>query len=207
MAIPWFNGRAASETVSQPSHHHHRLLPRFGVLAGLLLGTLLGAGCADLDGGLSVGTVSRMSPAPQVMDAGQAMREARAYAIVHPGAQVILGSGDSMLPYYRDNTVIVIERRPLEELSRGMTVVYLSSQGWPVAHALVEKGGNGWSVKGLNNPDCDPDRVTEGNYAGVVVRAYQSTSNPMLALSRELSTETDTENIALGKTTGAGGWR
>ena len=193
--------------MSHLSRHHRRLLFRSGILAGMLLGTLLAAGCTDLGGGLSVGTVARMSPAPQVMDAGEAMREAREYVVVHPGAQVILGSGDSMLPYYRDNTLIVIERRPFAELRRGTTVVYLSSQGWPVAHALVEKDGGGWSVKGLNNPGCDPDRVTEANYAGEVVRAFQSTSNPMLALARELSTETEMENIALVKTPGAGGWR
>jgi len=102
-----------------------------------------------------------------------------------------------MMPLYRDNTVIVIRKVPIAELRRGMTVVYICREGWPIAHALVERTAEGWVAMGLNNAGCDPDTVSGANYVGVVVKAFESSVNPMLALSRELSTES--EQIAIAR--------
>jgi hypothetical protein len=160
-----------------------------GLFALFLLASLAWSGCASMDSAISLQTVASMSPAPEVTDLATAARQARVYMSTHPGTQLALGSGDSMLPFYKDNTMILIQKLPMSELKRGMTVVYVSREGWPVAHALVEKTSDGWVTAGLDNPDCDSETTGRANYVGVVVKAYQIDINPMLALSRALSSD------------------
>ena len=123
-----------------------------------------------------------MSPAAQVAGPLESVHLAVAYVASHPGTDFMAGSGDSMQPLYRDHTFIIIEPVPLSQLKAGMTVVYLNDNGLPVAHVLVRKHPDGWAAMGINNTECDAGRVRDGNILGVVVKAYEPTSNPMLAL-------------------------
>jgi signal peptidase I len=169
--------------------HTKRFLLRSAPVAALGLISTLMTGCASIqDARLSMSDVSALSPAPAAMENGQAASLANTFISSHPGAQVALGMGDSMLPLYKDGTMIVTERRPLDSLKPGMTVVYKSAQGWPIAHALVQQTQDGWVVQGLHNPEPDSELVTDQNYVGVVVKAYELAQNPMFALARSLST-------------------
>jgi hypothetical protein len=65
-----------------------------------------------------------------------------------------------------------------------MTVVFVGDSGFPVAHVLIRKTTDGWMAKGVSNLKCDARRVNDDNYMTVVVRAYEPTSSPLLALIR-----------------------
>jgi hypothetical protein len=97
---------------------------------------------------------------------------AEALAAGKGACEVLVGVGGSMLPLYPDRTVLVVERRPMSELREGMTVVFISDRGRPVAHALIEKTSRGWRVQGLANAERDRTLVRVDNYLGTVVRAF-----------------------------------
>ena len=175
---------------------------RATIISLLGLGSLVGSGCASMDRPVSLETASQMSPLPTIASLADATRLAKSYVAEHAGAQIALGSGDSMLPLYKNNTVIVVAPTPMAALQRGMTVVFVSAEGWPVAHVLVEKRADGWVTMGLNNPGCDAHLMSVANYVGVVARAYQLDENPMLALARTLSADPDTA-IAMAEPTSA----
>jgi|HubBroStandDraft_1064217.scaffolds.fasta_scaffold90730_2 hypothetical protein len=157
-------------------------------LAVALLGSLAWCGCSSMgSAALDPQKVAAFSPVAEMATSRDAAHLAGDYIAAHPGTQVALGTGDSMMPRYRNNTVIVVERRPMSELKPGMTIVFQSREGWPVAHVLVARAADGWITQGLNNPQPDGRPVTEANYVGVLVKAYELSNDPMLALSRDLS--------------------
>ena len=84
----------------------------------------------------------------------------------------MVGRGNSMLPLYHDQTVLVVQSVSMPELQAGMTVVFIGDQGHPVAHTLLEKTPSGWWAIGMGNREADRTRVRFSNLIGVVVRAY-----------------------------------
>ncbi|MSU23451.1 MAG: hypothetical protein EXS32_06455 [Opitutus sp.] len=112
------------------------------------------------------------SPTAEMVAPRDAWRLAENYAAAIPGSEVLLGSGDSMLPLYRDRTVLVVQRMGMSELRSGMTVVFTGDQGRPVAHTLLEKTPRGWRAMGVGNREPDRTLVRFGNLIGVVVKAY-----------------------------------
>jgi hypothetical protein len=126
--------------------------------------------------------VAAFSPAAELVGPREIYRIAQAYVAGHPGADFVAGSGDSMLPLYKDHTVLITERIPPSLLRAGMTVVFVGASGFPVAHVLVRRTPLGWLAMGLANEACDAVRVREDNYLGVVVKALEPTSSPLLAL-------------------------
>lgn len=113
-----------------------------------------------------------LSPAVESMAARDAWRLAEQYVQRHAGSEVVVGSGDSMLPLYRDRTVLVLQPVAFAELRRSMTVVFIGDRGRPVAHVLTEKTPRGWLATGLGNRESDRTLVRQANLIGVVVRAY-----------------------------------
>ena len=99
------------------------------------------------------------------------------FAATHEHCDVFVGRGDSMLPLYRDRTVLVVQTVPMAELHAGMTVVFVGDQGHPVAHVLQEKTPSGWRAIGVGNREPDRTRVKRSNLLGVVIRAYASAPN------------------------------
>lgn len=98
---------------------------------------------------------------------------AEAYARTHSGAQVWRGHGLSMEPLIPPHAWIVSERLPYETLKPGQVVLYNSSSGRRVAHALVKKMRDGWITIGVNNEQrIDDTRVTFSNYIGVITAAF-----------------------------------
>jgi hypothetical protein len=94
----------------------------------------------------------------------------------------MVGSGNSMLPLYKDHTVIVTRRIAIRQLRPGMTVVFMDPEGFAVAHVLVRLTPSGWISMGVGNSDSDRGRIVDDNYVGVVIRAFEPTGNPLQAL-------------------------
>ncbi len=115
---------------------------------------------------------AELSPKPDLVSPRDAWRLAEMYVASHPGSEVVVGSGDSMLPLYRDRTVLVVQPVATSQLRRGMTVVFIGDRGRPVAHVLIERTARGWRAIGLGNREADNTRVRYGNLIGLVVKAY-----------------------------------
>jgi hypothetical protein len=133
----------------------------------------------------SPAAVAAMSPAAEVVRPFEAVRLGKKYAAEHPGTDFMVGSGDSMLPLYKDHTVVITQRIAASELRAGMTAVYLAESGRPVAHVLVKRTPDGWIAIGIGNAECDSTPVTEANLIGVVVKAFEPSSSPLVALINE----------------------
>lgn len=123
---------------------------------------------------LGLGAMARasLSPQPEVVPAREAWRLAEKEAAQRVNCEVLIGRGDSMLPVYRDRTVLVVQSMEMDELQPGMTVVFFGDSGRPVAHTLVSKTARGWVVAGANNASPDRTLVRRSNYIGTVVRAF-----------------------------------
>jgi len=158
-------------------------LRRWSPLAALAIASLAWSGCAtDTASRFSPEAVAAMTPTAEVVQPLDALHLAEQYVADHPGTEYMIGSGESMMPVYKDHTVIITQRISVSELKPGMTVVFVGDRGFPVAHALVAKSADGWIAMGVGNAECDQTRVREDNYLGAVVKAYEPTSSPMLAL-------------------------
>lgn len=136
---------------------------------------LLIFGCIALLGGCE--TVPELPPAaktPPSTDVTrlQAWKDAEAVAALAPDRYTVIGKGDSMLPVYGPNTVLVLQKVDFDALEPGMNVAYMSSHGTMVVHRLLERKGEGWRVAGFNNPDEDRDLVTRYTLLGVVYAAF-----------------------------------
>lgn len=150
-------------------------------LLGVFAVTLLSSGCATQPVRAVVQAMadepppSAFSPAAEEVSPREAWRLAEAYARAHPGCEVLVGSGTSMLPLYPDKTVLVVAHVAMSQLRRGMTVIFIGDSGRPVAHLLVEKTPRGWRTRGAGNDEEDRTRVRSDNYIGTVVKAYTPT--------------------------------
>jgi hypothetical protein len=98
----------------------------------------------------------------------QAWNDAEMLAQRAEGRSAAAGAGNSMLPIYGDNTMLVINAVPYDSLRPGMTVAYRNSRGVEVVHKLIGQEAHGWRVAGLNNEEADEELVTPLNLIGVV---------------------------------------
>lgn len=144
-----------------------------------------------------------LSPVAEEVEARTAWHLAEDYAQYHPGCDVLVGSGDSMLPFYRDKTILVVAPIPMRDLRCGMTVIFTGDSGRPVAHLLMEKTSRGWRTMGLGNREPDDSTVRYDNYIGAVVRAFAPVSRqvarraePQFTSEFAAATEPDSESAA-----------
>jgi hypothetical protein len=154
----------------------------------LVLGAIAVAGLSSgraSEARFSPQAVAAMSPAAEVVQPFEAMRLGKKYVAEHAGTDFLVGSGNSMLPLYTDHTVVVTKQVGVSDLKAGMTAVYMNDAGRLVAHVLVKKTWTGWVAMGVGNAKSDDTRVTGDNLVGIVVKAYQPSSSPMLALLSE----------------------
>ncbi len=154
-----------------PRHVCRRLCRGFACV-GIIAGIGMESGCATARPAPLAAIPPGLSPVAEPALGGDAWRQAEAFAATLPNADVLVGSGDSMLPLYRDRTVLVVQRLVLRDLQAGMTVVFTGDQGRLVAHTLVEKTPRGWVAIGLGNAEPDRTRVRSDNYLGTVVKAF-----------------------------------
>ena len=85
-----------------------------------------------------------------------ALADAQALARTHDGAKVMKISGTSMLPYFGDGALVVVQPIEAAKLRPGMLVVYRNRFGETIAHRLIARQDSGWQIKGYNNDQ--PDR-------------------------------------------------
>ena len=111
------------------------------------------------------------TPRARLETAAEAALEAHQLARALPGAVVLRGVGDSMLPLYRSGTLLVVQHQPYDRLARGMTVVFHASDR-SIAHVLVARTADGWRTTGLHNRRPDYLQVNDANIVGVVVAAF-----------------------------------
>lgn len=79
--------------------------------------------------------------------------------------------GNSMLPTLYPNTLIEVQRKPMEELKIGDIVVFFSQQKYFIIHRLIKKikkeDGFVLITKGDNNSFVDKYNITIRNYIGI----------------------------------------
>ena len=174
------------------------MIPAHSTRALVRLCALLSAGGAGLappgfarqpDGAVACALTRENSPVAEEVAPRDAWRLAESYAAAHPGCDVVVGSGGSMMPVYRDRTVLVVQAMPMAKLKKGMTVIFIGRFGQPVAHTLVEKTLRGWVSMGLANGQPDVSRVRAQNYIGTVIKAFAP--NPAVAARRDLPEPAD----------------
>jgi hypothetical protein len=183
--------KPASESASSSSR-----VSRLCAVAVIALGGLGWSGCATQSAArFSPQAVAAMSPAAEVVQPFEAMRLGKKYVAEHPGTEFLVGSGDSMLPLYKDHTVVVTQQVAVANLKAGMTAVYFGDSGRPVAHVLVRLTSDGWIAQGVGNARCDDTRVTKDNLLGVVVKAFEPTTSPMLALLNEAASKSSVASM------------
>src|SRR5581483_800123 len=131
--------------------------------------------------------IIKRTPSPAIVRKGEQMAQAEKAAAEIAGAEAMWGVGDSMEPLYATHTAVVVAPINFKQLEKGMTVVYLNSQGRMVAHSLTGDVPRGWIAQGVNNAEEDDDLVTPNNLIGVIVQAYaEAHSEFRVALTKQL---------------------
>lgn len=128
-----------------------------------------------------------------------AVSDAEAVAAQRPGLTVMRVAGQSMLPYFNENAVIVIKKIDAARLRVGMIAVYVNRFGEKVAHRVVAKIGSGWEVKGYNNDRADSTVVDSSNLLGVVYATFDATARTSARLAAENHSSVETVYAAPAK--------
>lgn len=112
-----------------------------------------------------------------------ALSDALAIAAHRPELSVVRASGQSMLPYFGDDAVIVVKKIDAARLRVGMIAVYVSRFGDKVAHRIIAPVAGGWLVKGYNNQQADSTVVNSGNLLGIVYATFNSVGRAPVAMA------------------------
>ena len=98
----------------------------------------------------------------------KAIRDAEKVAELSESWRVMRGVGNSMLPLYGENSVLLVEMTDFEYLGAGMIAVYRDAKGDLVAHQVRGRARDGWITQGINNRREDPSPVTTLNFVGTL---------------------------------------
>ena len=98
----------------------------------------------------------------------KAIRDAEKVAELSESWRVMRGAGNSMLPLYGENSVLLVEMTDFEYLGAGMIAVYRDTNGDLVAHQVRGRARDGWITQGINNRREDPSPVTTLNFVGTL---------------------------------------
>jgi signal peptidase I len=166
-------------------------------LARLLLATLVAAGSALVaSAGIKservLAAIIEHTPVPRLVAEGAQLKTAEKIAAALPHATALWGVGRSMEPLYATNTAVVVQEINYDDIKKGMTVVYVKSNGRRVAHSVVGETRGGFLVQGVNNDEEDAELVTPENFIGVVTQAFASADTAFRA-------ETEKRLAARGK--------
>jgi len=137
-----------------------------------------GAGALVAVGGIkserTLAAIIAHTPVPRLVAEGSQLKTAEKFAATLPRATALWGIGRSMEPLYATNTAVVVQEINYDDLKKGMTVVYVKSNGRRVAHSIVGETRGGFLVQGVNNDEEDAELVTPENFIGVVTQAFAS---------------------------------
>lgn len=187
----WLSGGMKTACSSQLQVRAARIgrFSRF-VLCGLLaiVATSALPLAASIKSERTLAAIINRTPAPHLVAEGQQLKIAERAAAQIPGAVAYWGIGGSMEPLYATNTAVVVTPIAYDDVKKGMTVVYLKSNGRRVAHAIVGETRGGYLVQGINNDEPDAGVVNEENLIGVIVSAFASADSAFrLALEQRLA--------------------
>lgn len=153
----------------QNGHRRARLLLTILMVVGSAL-----AAAAGIKSERVLAAIIERTPAPRLVAEGEQLKTAEQFAASLPHAQALWGIGRSMEPLYAPNTAVVVQEIDYNKLKKGMTVVYLKSNGRRVAHSIVGETRGGFLVQGINNDEEDAELVTPDNFIGVITQAFAS---------------------------------
>jgi signal peptidase I len=117
------------------------------------------------------------------MTVDAALSDALTLAAQRPGLSVVRVSGESMLPYFGDDTVVVVKKIDAARVRVGMIAVYINRFGEKVAHRVIGAVEGGWQVKGYNNDRPDSTVVNAGNLLGIVYATFSSVGRAPVAIA------------------------
>ncbi len=155
-------------------------------IARLLATTLVVAGSAlVLQAGIKservLAAIIERTPAPRLVAEGTQLKMAEAVAATLPHAKALWGIGGSMEPLYATNTAVIVQEINYDDIKKGMTIVYIKSNGHRVAHSVVGETRGGFLVQGVNNDEEDSELVTADNFIGVITQAFASADSTFRA--------------------------
>lgn len=147
--------------------------------ARLVLAALVVAGSAlvaqaGIKSERMLAAIIERTPAPRLVAEGAQLKTAEKAAAALPRAHALWGIGSSMEPLYATNTAVVVQEIEYDAIKKGMTVVYVKSNGRRVAHSVVGETRGGFLVQGVNNDEEDAELVTADNFIGVITQAFAS---------------------------------
>jgi signal peptidase I len=85
--------------------------------------------------------------------------DAVALANLHDGSIVMTVQGNSMIPMFRNNDVVVVHPMKKEGLKKGMICIYKNELGELISHSVVSI--DPLKFKGMNNKISDKDNCVE----------------------------------------------
>lgn len=177
-----------------PEFSHLRKAALLVAAAALFLTTSATAG---IKSARLLSRIATETPAPQIVSEGQQMKAAQKAAAAIAGAQTFWGIGHSMEPLYAPNTAVVVKPVAYDSIKKGMTVVYVKSNGRVVAHSVIDEDRKGYVVQGVNNDEADAESVNESNLIGVVVAAYSATDTEFrTSLTKQLAASGKVAQVA-----------
>ena len=121
---------------------------------------------------LALAVTTKARAANMTYDA--AVSDALTVAAHRPGLSVMRVAGQSMLPYFSDDAVVVVKKIDAARLRVGMIAVYVNRFGEKVAHRVIATANGGWQVKGYNNDAPDSTVVNSSNLLGIVYATFYS---------------------------------
>ena len=161
------------------------------VLALVAVGSALMAQ-AGIKSERTLAAIIERTPAPRLVAEGKQLKTAEEFAAKLPRAHALWGIGRSMEPLYATNTAVIVQEIDYDDIKKGMTVVYVKSNGRRVAHSIVGETRGGFLVQGVNNDEEDAELVTPDNFIGVITQAFASADTVFRA-------ETEKRLVAKGK--------
>jgi signal peptidase I len=103
-----------------------------------------------------------------------AVSDALSVVAHRPELSVMRIAGQSMLPFFGDDAVVVVKKIDAARLRAGMIAVYVNRFGEKIAHRVIAPVDGGWQVKGYNNDAADSTVVNGSNLLGVVYATFYS---------------------------------
>jgi hypothetical protein len=103
-----------------------------------------------------------------------AVVDAMAVAAKRPDLSVARVSGQSMLPFFGDDAVIVMKKIDAARLRVGMIAIYVNRFGEKIAHRVIAQVDGGWQMQGYSNDEPDSTVVNNTNLLGIVYATFLS---------------------------------
>lgn len=120
----------------------------------------------------NLANAQRMPDSPLGFD--EASQQLQTIAETNPDWSLYAAEGDSMLPHYGDNTLLMVKNASLNDLKPGMIAVYQTSDNELVGHSVMSVSSREATVRGSNNSRIDPEIINDNNLVGIVMGSFHT---------------------------------